>query len=127
MTQNFSQGGAFPVRSKQLNIEIEDIDTDILLCAYSDYVMVAVTHTESLGTIYQSRADTNLDGATSFNIKVLVGNRTDVLLMLCARQLAEGLSAAGCSKPLMLCLGLRDLSLQKVRQIVHHVVQHPVW
>lgn len=127
MTQISGQGGSFPLRSQQLAVEIEDIDTDILLCGYSDFVMVAVTQTESLGTIYQARTDTNLDGATAFNIRVLVGNRTDVLLMLCARQLAEGLFTAGCSKPLMLCLGLQDLSLQKVRQIVHQVVQHPVW
>lgn len=55
MTQNYSQGGSFPVRSHQLNVEIDDIDTDILLCAYSDYVMVAVTQTAGLGTVYQTR------------------------------------------------------------------------
>ena len=44
------------------------------------------------------RTDTNLDGAAVFNIRVLVGNRNDELLMLCARQMAEGLLNAGCSK-----------------------------
>lgn len=45
----------FPVKTQQLCCEIDDIDTDILLCAYSDYVMVTVTQIESLGTIFQSR------------------------------------------------------------------------
>ena len=55
MTHNDRQEASFPVRIQQLNIEIEDIDTDILLCGYSDYVMVTVTQTESFGTIFQTR------------------------------------------------------------------------
>lgn len=89
--------------------------------------MVTVTQTETLGTIFQSRVDTNLDGVAAFNIRVLVGSRTDSVLMLCARQLAEGLLAVGCTKPLMLCLGLKDLSMPSIRQVIQQVVQHPVW
>lgn len=54
MTHN-NQEASFPVRIQQLNVEIGDIDTDILLCGYSDYVMVTVTQTESFGTIFQTR------------------------------------------------------------------------
>ena len=55
MTHNVSQEASFPVRIQQLNVEIEDVDTDFLLCGYSDYVMVTVTQTESFGTIFQTR------------------------------------------------------------------------
>lgn len=55
MTHHVSQEASFPVRIQQLSVEIEDIDTDILLCGYSDYVLVTVTQTESFGTIFQTR------------------------------------------------------------------------
>ncbi|KAL0034740.1 hypothetical protein WJX77_005018 [Trebouxia sp. C0004] len=98
MTHNSTSHTAFPLRTQQFTCDIDDSFTDFLLCAYADCVMVTVTQTETLGTIFQSRVDTNLDGAAAFNIRVLVGNRTDSVLMLCARQLAEGLLAAGCTK-----------------------------
>ena len=55
MTHNFSQEASFPVKIQQLNVEIEDIDTDFLLCGYSDYVMVTITQTASFGTIFQTK------------------------------------------------------------------------
>ena len=55
MTHNGNIQESFPLRTQQLNIEIEDVDTDVFLCAYSDYVMVTVTQTESFGTVFQSK------------------------------------------------------------------------
>ena len=55
MTQNQTAIDAFPLRTKQFSQDIQDNHTDFLLCAYSDYIMVTVTQTESLGTIMQSR------------------------------------------------------------------------
>lgn len=127
MTHSANGDADFPVRSQQFSCDIEDSFTDFLLCAYADCVMITVTQTESLGTIFQSRVDSNLGGVASFNIRVLVGNRSDSLLLLCARQLAEGLLGEGCAKPLMLCLGLKELSMPIIRQVIQHVVQHPVW
>lgn len=127
MTHNSTVNTAFPLRTQHFTCDVDDSFTDFLLCAYTDFVMITVTQTESLGTIFQSRVDTNLDGAAAFNIRVLVGNRSDSVLMLCARQLAEGILAAGCTKPLMLCLGLKSLSMTSIRQVIQHVVQHPVW
>lgn len=127
MTHSLNGSTAFPVRTDHFCCDSDDISTDYLLCAYADCVMVTVTQTESFGTVFQSRVDTNLDGAAAFNIRVLVGNRTDSLLMLCARQLAESILAAGCTKPLVLCLGLKEPSMPSIRQVIEQVVQHPVW
>ena len=117
------------------------------------------------GCFADCRVDQNLDGAAIFNTRVLVGNRNDAMLQLCARQLSEGVLAAGCSRytpstdvkliatilckvvvyaqggcshampdfvrvqrrPVMLCLGLKELSMPSVRHIIQQVVQHPVW
>ena len=55
MTHSANQQDSFPLRTQQLNSEIDDIDTDIVLCAYSDYVLVTVTQTETFGTVFQSK------------------------------------------------------------------------
>ena len=44
------------------------------------------------------RTDTNLDGAAAFSIRVLIGNRGDEMLMLCARQLAQAVLESGCTR-----------------------------
>lgn len=55
MTHHVSEEASFPVKIQQLNVEIEDTDTDVMLCGYSDYVLVTVTQTDSFGTIFQCR------------------------------------------------------------------------
>ena len=55
MTHHVSEETSFPVKIQQLSVEIEDVDTDVLLCGYSDYVLVTVTQTDSFGTIFQCR------------------------------------------------------------------------
>ncbi len=55
MTHNSTGHTAFPVRTQQFTCDIDDSFTDFLLCAYADCVMVTVTQTETLGTIFQSR------------------------------------------------------------------------
>ena len=44
------------------------------------------------------RTDTNLDGAAAFSIRVLIGNRGDEMLMLCARHLAQAVLESGCTR-----------------------------
>ena len=50
-------GGAttFPVKTQHFGSEIDDSFTDFLLCAYADYIMITVTQTESMGTIFQCK------------------------------------------------------------------------
>lgn len=66
------------------------------------------------------------EGAT-YRVDTLLGAREDPLPELAARALAEALAAAGCDRPLLLCLGVRGLTQQGVRDLVRHVLAHPVW
>ena len=55
MTQNLNGNTAFPVRTEHFCCNSDGSSTDYLLCAYADCIMITVTQTESLGTVFQSR------------------------------------------------------------------------
>lgn len=64
--------------------------------------------------ILSSRTDTNLDGAAAFSIRVLVGNRSDEMLMLCARQLAQAVLESGCTRYTTVCCFIHALMCQQL-------------
>lgn len=120
---------AFPVATRELTATIGGTETQLLLSAYADRVLVVVTQVGSLGTILHAQKEEVLGGGTTYRVETLVGRRDDPLPELCARQLVERAAEAGCTRPLLLCLGLRPggSSLEAVRQIVGLVLDNPVW
>merc|ERR1712072_1516164 len=82
---------------------IGDSPTDFMLLEHSNQIMIVVTQIGKLGTLLQARQD---EHSRTYSVDVLLGKRDDPLLEICGRQLIEKLALGGCSKDLMLWLGL---------------------
>lgn len=119
----------FPVATREVLCTVGGHPTHVLLSAYADRLLIVATQVGTLGTVLHAEKETVLGGGTTYRVETLVGRRDDPLLELCARQLAERVAAAGCERPLVVCLGLRPggSSLEAVREIVQAVLDNPVW
>ncbi|CAK9154286.1 unnamed protein product [Ilex paraguariensis] len=104
-------GQAFPVRHKNLSVDIKGHKTDIILCSYDDHFLVIATQIGSMGTILHARKEEGVSIHPTFNVSVVFGKRDEPMLVACARQLIEHMSNSGSSRPLVLALGLRDHSV----------------
>jgi proteasome assembly chaperone 3 len=138
-----SKGGAmaapigFPVRTHSATITLNDQQTSVFTSVYADRIMFIVTQVGTLGTMVQAQKETVLGGGTTFSTATLLGTRDDPIPELCARQLVEKLSQAGCDLPIILCLGLqraanggeREPSLQRelISGIVDACLANPLW
>ena len=116
---------ALPAPSSAFTASISGRDTDFLITCYTDRVMVVATQLGTLGTVLHAEKETVLGGGSTYRVDTLLGRRDEPLAELCARQLAERLSDAGCASPLLLCLALDRgaLTLQGVQQVVQQVMQ----
>ncbi|KAG2500576.1 hypothetical protein HYH03_001346 [Edaphochlamys debaryana] len=68
-----------------------------------------------------------MEGRSTFTSSVVLGRRDDAGLELAARQLVEALGQHGHSKPVTLCLGLKEPSPAVVRELVAAVHADNVW
>lgn len=128
----------FPVRTSTATITLRNgVETSVFISAYADRIMFIVTQVGTLGTMVQAQKETVLGGGTTFSTATLLGTRDDPVPELCARQLVEKLSQAGCDLPILLCLGLqrdpsgedRDPSLQRelMSGIIDACLANPLW
>lgn len=119
---------AFPVASKTYERAIGGIATQFAFSAYADRILLIVTQTGTFGTIIEASQDSAYAaGGATFSTTVLLGKRDEPLLPLAARQIVEAAAAAGCGKPLMLCLGLRNHSAESIKAVIKAVAQENIW
>eukprot|EP00271_Cylindrocystis_brebissonii_P017182 TRINITY_DN4358_c0_g1_i1.p1 TRINITY_DN4358_c0_g1~~TRINITY_DN4358_c0_g1_i1.p1 ORF type:complete len:121 (-),score=20.96 TRINITY_DN4358_c0_g1_i1:347-709(-) len=119
---------ASPVPTNSVTIDIEGIKTQVLVMGYDDRIMVAVTQIASFGTLLFVKKDESYGGGEgTFNVTTLMGKRDEPLLGACARHLAELISQTGCSRPLLLSLGLRSPSQETLKSIIAVVLANRVW
>ncbi|CAL8471013.1 g10555 [Coccomyxa elongata] len=97
------------------------------MSAYADRIMVVATQLGTFGTVLLSRADGLLEGKQTFTVDTLLGKRDEPALIVCARHMAESIMTAGCNRPVLVCLGLKQLSFDAMRAIIKEVMAHPVW
>ena len=61
-------------------------------------------------------------------VDVLLGRRDADLIPVAARRLVQAMAEGGCTRPLLLCLGLVDHSSTAVaREIIDVVLANAVW
>jgi len=101
--------------------------TDLVVTQYTDRLFLAVTQVCKLGTICEVRRDkVSKDdlglgegvGRLVYSVALLLGQEKEEVSLL-ARILAERLQL---TKPLVLCVGVRDLTPQRVRQLADFVI-----
>ena len=116
------------MRSESFAVDIAGRATEFMLTAFLDRIMIVATQLGTLGSVLHAEKET-VGGGSTYRVETLLGRRDEPLAELCARQLAERLDAAGCDRPLLLCLALeRDaLTPAAVKQVLQAVEQHPVW
>lgn len=92
--------------------------TNFVWNLYMDHLMLIITQIGTVGAVISGRQDATFDGHTTYSTNVVLGRRDQPGLDLCARQLVELLGRQGHTKPITLCLGLKDLSPATVREVV---------
>jgi len=100
------------------------VHTDLLVNKYKDKLFVAVTQLGKLGTITEVRRD-QVQGAAGeqggrvvYSCQVLLGQDTEEIHLL-ARIIADKLEL---DKPLVLCVGIKCLTVELVQQLVDFVI-----
>lgn len=122
-----TSSAGFPVPYKKLTLDIKGIKTDLVICCYEDHFLVLVTQLGSLGTLLQARKEEGVSVQSTFSVSVIFGKRDEPMLMACARQLIENISSAGSSRSLVLSLGLKDHSVDTIKDIVSAVIENRMW
>lgn len=103
-----------------------EVHTDLVVTSYSDKLFLAVTQLGKLGTILEARREEAREvpegggrGRAVYGVRVLLGREREEDELL-ARVLAERLPLGG--RPLVLCVGVRDLTPAKVTDIVRFIM-----
>lgn len=99
------------------------IHTDLVISRFADRTLVVVTQIRKLGKIVQVEKDQVKGPLPSGNRSVytvssLLGQNTEETVVL-ARILAEKLNI---TKPLILCIGIKDLSPKTIKLIVNFIL-----
>ncbi|GFR47526.1 hypothetical protein Agub_g9244 [Astrephomene gubernaculifera] len=125
-TTNQQQQG-FPVRNRIFARLIDGVVTNFVWNLYLDHLLLVITQIGTVGTVIAARRDASFEGRSTYSTSVVVGRREDPGVELAARQLVQALGEMGCSRPITLCLGVRELQPACVRQLVAAVRQDNVW
>jgi len=127
-----SQAGTypFPVQTRQFAAIIDNAHTEFVVMGYDNRVVVIVTQIGKLGSILQAKQDVTQDGflQNSFSTTTLLGRRDEPLLEICARRLMELMAQAGCRRPLLLTLGLKNNCAATLKSILELIMfRGKVW
>lgn len=122
-----TSANGFPVPHKKLTIDVQGNKIDLVICGYEDHFLVIVTQIGSMGTLLQARKEEGVSVHPTFNVSVIFGKRDEPMLLACARQLIENISASGSSRSLVLSLGLKDHSTDTLKAVVSTVIQNRLW
>ncbi|KMT15158.1 hypothetical protein BVRB_3g062720 [Beta vulgaris subsp. vulgaris] len=122
-----TSSAGFLVPHKKLIIDVKGIKTDLVICRYEDHFLVIVTQIGSMGTLMQARKEEGVSVQPTFHVSILFGKRDEPMLLACARQLIEHISAAGSSRSLVLSLGLKDHNVDTMKAIVSAVIENRMW
>mmetsp|Transcript_4201 Transcript_4201/g.10809 ORF Transcript_4201/g.10809 Transcript_4201/m.10809 type:complete len:132 (-) Transcript_4201:247-642(-) len=112
------------IKRQNFSLLIDGSPTDFIIVEFQSEIMVVVTQIGKLGTLVQARQNGHTQ---TFSTQVLLGKRSDPLLEICGRQLIEKLALSGCSKDILLWLGLPETSRSNIQSIIAAVVGRSPW
>jgi proteasome assembly chaperone 3 len=119
--------GSFPVATKLFARDLGGHHTDFSYSLYADRALLIITQLGSAGTIVEAKCDGAMNGKSTYSTNVLLGKRDEPAIALCARRIVEQAALAGFSKPIIICLGLKDHTPGMVRQVADAVAETSFW
>eukprot|EP00798_Chlamydomonas_sp_ICE-L_P021820 gene21820-28846_t len=123
------EGGSsgIPIRTKIYARNIGGLATDFSFSIYQNQVMLIVTQLGAVGTVMSVARDSSFDGGSTFTSQVMMGRRDEPMLPLCARRIGELANSQGCSKAMIVCLGLKEASPAVLKEIEKVVAADNAW
>ncbi|XP_064607289.1 proteasome assembly chaperone 3-like [Liolophura sinensis] len=116
---------SFPIKTKQVCVDVNGICTDIVCRDFEDRIFIVVTQLQKLGTLVHISKDVLVaeDTQLTFTTKTLLG-KDEPLIHVIARNIAVALNT---SKPIVLGLALRDTSRETTKTIENIILENKVW
>jgi proteasome assembly chaperone 3 len=120
-------GAPFPVKTLTYTRDICGTPTDFAFSLYADRVLVVVTQLGAVGTVISTSNEPSLGGdVQGFAANIVLGKR-DELLQICARRIVERAAEKGFKRPMVLCLGLREHSVEAMKEVAAAVTNRNIW
>lgn len=71
--------------------------------------------------------DVALGGGETFAVDTLIGRRDEPMLELCARRVAGSMANGGCTKALLMGIGLRQHTRESLKAMIDTIEENKVW
>eukprot|EP00736_Rhodelphis_marinus_P000624 Rmarinus@m.23263 len=115
----------FPVAVERFTVD-DPTATEVIVQIFTDKYFVIITQIDKLGTLLQASATGDpLDETCNVSVRVVIGKR-DEELQIITRQIMERIHAVS-SKPLLLALGLKDVSPEMCKSLLSALDQCQPW
>lgn len=126
--EEYTNPQGFPVKSRMFSRQIKGQPTDFVFSAYMDRIVLMVSQVGAVGTVVATTSDAAFEAqAPTFSTTVVCGKRDEPLMQLAARQIVEQAGSRGCTKPMLICMGLKDHSPETMREVVKAVAADNIW
>ncbi|XP_011441183.1 proteasome assembly chaperone 3 isoform X1 [Magallana gigas] len=126
MAAPMDAGGVFPIKSKQVAVDLDGEATEVLCCHYEDYDFIIATQLNKMGTMVEVTRDVVLQEMSaarpSYTTRVLLGV-DEPLTHVIAKNL---LSKLDTTKKVLLSFSLKDNSpkvIQRLSDVIKTVVE----
>eukprot|EP01026_Neomeris_dumetosa_P052642 TRINITY_DN4666_c0_g1_i2.p2 TRINITY_DN4666_c0_g1~~TRINITY_DN4666_c0_g1_i2.p2 ORF type:complete len:127 (-),score=15.95 TRINITY_DN4666_c0_g1_i2:235-615(-) len=121
-------GQGYPIAPKVTNLELSGLNFTIFQCNFSDCVLIMITETGAVGCIMEASVDEDeVSKQVDYEIRTVLGQRNEDLQQLLARRLMEMKVSDGCRKRLRLGVGIKDLEINLIKQLVEQFKQNAIW
>lgn len=117
----------FCVPTRRFQRVLQGIETDFIFSGYTDRVLIVATQIGTVGTVLHASPEVSMEGNATFTVSTMFGRRDQDELVVCARRIVEGATKGGCTRPLIICLGLKSPSIATVKAVVETVLEQPIW
>eukprot|EP00040_Diaphanoeca_grandis_P040378 m.261742 g.261742 ORF g.261742 m.261742 type:complete len:147 (-) comp43015_c0_seq1:452-892(-) len=121
-TNTDDQNKKHPVKSHQISCSLDGIRTEFVFNWFTNYLFVIVSQFDKIGSLLLATQGEHRSAMPTYTIKQLLGSTENVLLDVCARQIAEHLAGSTSSPlPLLLGISLKTDTPRMVRAVVDTV------
>eukprot|EP00892_Ulva_mutabilis_P005415 jgi/Ulvmu1/3245/UM150_0018.1 len=119
--------GDSPVPVQIWHVQIGPSAVDVTFSAFGNMNMLVFTDTGSMGVLMKASGDGGIQASGTYTIQTLLGRRDCEAHQLVARQLIALSHSKDCSKPLLVGLGVKDLSQSVAKELLAFAKENIKW